>query len=189
MRGSAAHCVNFTLGEWRARHTLGKPHLAGPGRDDGPTAHWINLVSQEGWRAHCTLGKPPLSSLCKLHPERVKGLLHTGWTLSFRPSYGWGAYCTLPAKLHLQEGWGLAAHWLNPYLSEGMRGPLHTRYTSSFRRDEGPTGDWLNLILRMDEGLVAHWVTLIFQGQLGMRGPLNSGYTSSLRRDEGPTVH
>ena len=61
------------------------------------------------------------------------------------------------------------------HLSEGMRGPLHTRYTSSVRRDEGPTADWLNLILRMDEGLVAHWVNLIFQGQLGMRGPLHTG--------------
>ena len=91
--------------------------------DEGPTAHWVNLLSQEGWRVHCTLVN--LLSLCKLHLERVKGSLHTGWTLSFRPSYGWGAHCTLPAKLHLQEGWGLAAYWLNPYLS--------------IRRDEGPT--------------------------------------------------
>ena len=61
------------------------------------------------------------------------------------------------------------------FISKGMRVPLHTRYTSSVRRDEGPTADWLNLILRMDEGLVAHWVNLIFQGQLGMRGPLHTG--------------
>ena len=111
-------------------------------------------------------------------------------------------HCTLPAKLHLQEGWWFAAHWLNPYLSEGMRGPLHTRYTSSVRRDMGPTADWLNLILRMDEGLgkphvsgpvrdegpTVHWVNLISQAVLGTRGPLHTRYTSSARRDEGSTA-
>ena len=108
-----------------------------------------NLISW-GWGAHYTL--------CKLYPERVKGSLHTGWTSSFRPSYGWRAHCTLPAKSHLKDGWGLAAHWLNPYLSKGMSGPLHARYTSSIRRNERPTAHRLNLILRMDEGLVSHWV-------------------------------
>ena len=154
MRGPLHTDQTSSLG-WMRGCTLGKPHLS------------------RGMKGPLHIGKPPLSY--KLHPERVKGSLHTGWTLSFRPSYGLGAHCTLPAKLHLQEGWGLAAYWLNPYLSEGMRGPLHTRHTSSVRRDEGPTADWLNLILRIDAGLVAHWVNLIFQGKLGMRGPLHTG--------------
>ena len=137
-----------------------------------------------------SLGDEGLScTLCKLHPEGVKGSPHTGWTSSFRPSYGGRAHCTLPDKPHLQEGWGLAAHWLNPYLSEGMRGPLHTRYTPSVMKDEGPTAHWLNLILRMDKGLVAHWVNLISQAVLAMRGSLHTGWTSSLRSDEGPTGH
>ena len=74
-------------------------------------------------------------------------------------SQGWGAHCTM-RKHHLL---GL------------MRGPLHTRQTSSLRREEGPTAHWVNLIIGRDEGLVAHWVSLIFQAKLGMRGSLHTG--------------
>ena len=46
-----AHCTLAKLHPWDARGarcTLGKPHLAGSVRDEGLTAHWVNLISQEG---------------------------------------------------------------------------------------------------------------------------------------------
>ena len=51
---------------------------------------------------------------------------------------------------------GPTAHFRLNFCFRRMRGPLHTRYTSYARRDEGPDADWLDLILKMDEGLVVH---------------------------------